>query len=158
MSALITWEWGYLLASMMWGMALALCYDFIRIFRRIVAHSGTVWIFVEDIVFWMCCGFAVFHVTFLINDGIVRSFSIVGFILGAFIYRVATNDWLVEIITVLVNFILKPLKILIKYSKIIFGKIGCGFKKLHFKAKVTINEKVRDKTGKAGKTEKTKAF
>lgn len=158
MSALITWEWGYLLASVMWGMVLALCYDFIRIFRRIVVHRGILWIFVEDIVFWMCCGFAVFHVTFLINDGVVRSFSIAGFVLGAFIYRYATNDWLVESVSKMVNFVLKPLKILIKYFKIIFEKMCSGLQKLHRKVKVTINEKVRDKAGEAETTEKTKAF
>ena len=78
MSTLITWEWGYLLTSMMWGMVLAGCYDIIRVFRRVVVHRGVRWIFAEDMVYWMCSGFVIFHVTFLINDGIIRSFSIAG--------------------------------------------------------------------------------
>ena len=52
MSTLITWEWGYLLASMMWGMVLAGCYDIIRVFRRVVVHRGVRWIFAEDMVYW----------------------------------------------------------------------------------------------------------
>lgn len=142
MSALITWEGGYLLTSMMWGMALAFCYDMIRIFRRIVTHSGIVWIFVEDIVFWMCCGFVVFHVTFLVNDGIVRSFSIGGFVLGAVIYKYAAGTWLVDGISKIINFILRPLKISVKYLKMLLKRISGAKGRLRAKAKVTMNEKV----------------
>lgn len=152
MSTLITWEWGFLLTSMMWGMILALIYDFIRIFRRIAAHKGIIWIFAEDIVFWMCCGFVIFYVTFLINDGIVRSFSLIGFGAGAVIYRYATKGWFVENVSRAINFILKPLKILIKYIKIGIGKCLYGLKKLYSGTKVRINEKVRDKAGKTGET------
>lgn len=150
MSTLITWEWGFLLTSMMWGMILALIYDFIRIFRRIAVHKGIILIFAEDIVFWMCCGFVIFYVTFLINDGIVRSFSLIGFGAGAVIYRYATKGWFVENVSRAINFILKPLKILIKYIRIRIGKCLCGLKRLYSKTKVRINEKVRDKAGKTG--------
>lgn len=152
MSTLITWEWGYLLTSMMWGMILALAYDFIRIFRRLVFHKGIIWIFAEDIVFWMCCGFVIFHVTFLINDGIVRSFSLVGFGIGAVVCQYATKGWFVENVSKAVEFILKPLKILIKYIRIGIGSCLCRFKNLRAKVKVRIDEKVRNKTGEAGKT------
>lgn len=158
MSTLITWEWGYLLTSMMWGMVLALVYDFIRIFRRIALHKGIMLIFAEDIVFWMCSGFVIFHVTFLINDGIVRSFSLAGFALGAFIYRYATKGWFVENVSKAVNFMLKPLKILIKYIKIGLNKCSSSIGLLSDKVKVKVHEKVRDKAGKTGKTEKTKTF
>jgi len=141
MSRLITWEWGFLLASMMWGMVLAAFYDVIRIFRRIVIHRGIKLIFAEDIVFWMCSGFAVFHVTFMINDGVVRSFSIVGFVIGALIYRAATKNWLVQGVCAIVKFLLKPLKIAVKYFKM---SIKDAPKKGSY-------EKVRDEAGKTGK-------
>ena len=150
MSTLITWEWGYLLTSMMWGMVLAGCYDIIRVFRRVVVHRGVRWIFAEDMVYWMCSGFVIFHVTFLINDGIIRSFSIAGLAMGAAIYRVATHNWLVDMLAACINFLLIPLKMLVRYFKMLFSWI--------FKVKVTLDEKVRDKTGKTGETEETETL
>lgn len=98
----------------------------------------------------MCSGFVIFHVTFLINDGIIRSFSIAGFAMGAAIYRVATHNWLVDMLAACINFLLIPLKMLVRYFKMLFSWI--------FKVKVTLDEKVRDKTRKTGETEETETL
>lgn len=137
MSSVIIWEGQYFLICMMWGMALSLAYDFIRIFRRVWIHRRTMFTAAEDIVFWIISGFVIFHVMYLENDGIIRSFAVLGLALGAVLYHFATAGWLVENVA-------KPLKFLVKYIKIVSGYI---------KGRIAWYEKVRDKAGEAEKNQ-----
>lgn len=65
-----------------WLMAL---YDVLRIYRRAVRHSWF-WVGVEDLVYWMIAGFAVFYLLYLENDGALRGFVIVSVLLAMAVY------------------------------------------------------------------------
>ncbi len=58
---------------------MSIVYDCIRIVRRVIIHHKVLPLAIEDILFWMFSGFVIFHVMFMVNDGIIRSFSIGGF-------------------------------------------------------------------------------
>lgn len=118
MSEIITWEWRFLAISMMWGMALSVLYDILRIFRRVVIHRKVYVMAAEDILFWMFCGFFIFHVTFMVNDGIVRAFSVIGFVLGSLMYQYTLSPYFVKYSAKAIRFVLKPLKKLFKYIRI----------------------------------------
>lgn len=115
---LIAWEWTALFASIYWGMILSAEYDCIRIFRRIIKHHKVWTMSLEDIIFWINAGITIFCITYELNDGIVRSFSIVGFILGAIIYRYSFGKIIVKYVSQIILFILKPLKKAVKFIKI----------------------------------------
>lgn len=127
-SELIAWEGGTLLTSLFWGMILAGEYDCIRIFRRIIKHRKVWTIAVEDILYWTNAGITVFCVIYELNDGIVRGFSVAGFIVGAVIYRFSFGLFFVKYISKLILFVLKPLKkcwCLIRMAlKKVFGKVS----------------------------------
>ncbi|MDO5402041.1 MAG: spore cortex biosynthesis protein YabQ [Eubacteriales bacterium] len=107
---MITGEIDTLIRAMLWGMILALEYDCIRIFRRVIKHYHVWSMSVEDIIFWINVGFTVFAVTYDANDGIVRGFLIGGFIAGALVFRGSFSSVYVRYISRLVIFILKMLK------------------------------------------------
>lgn len=149
MSVVIAWEWGFFLTSMFCGMFLCGIYDCIRVFRRIVIHHTQIWIFVEDILFWLYGAMVIFKVAYLMNDGIIRGFSLMGFVLGALIYHMATYGWLVKNVVKLLLFLFRPLKMLREYIRITVHKAEERRKD---------NAKVRDKAGQGSKDKKTKTL
>ena len=130
----------------MWGMVLSVVYDVIRIFRRVIIHHKVPVLVAEDILFWMASGFVIFHVTFMVNNGIIRSFSIVGFIIGSAMYQYTVSYYLVKYISRIIIFVIKPLKKLVK-------SITMVLKRLRMEKKP--DEKIRDKEKQRIKNKKT---
>ena len=55
------------------GAGLLLCYDFLRIFRRLIRHK-TWGIAAEDLLFWLCCALVMFGFMYRMNEGVIRDF------------------------------------------------------------------------------------
>ena len=63
------------MSALFLGMVLALEYDCIRIFRRVIRHKN-IWVMsAEDILYWIYAAVTVFCMTYEVNDGILRGFS-----------------------------------------------------------------------------------
>ncbi|MGN0143062.1 MAG: spore cortex biosynthesis protein YabQ [Roseburia sp.] len=75
----------FLGVSVLLGAGMFLLYDCLRILRRIVPH-GTVWIGVEDFLYWLVCTGAVFVMLYFQNDGMVRGYSLGGILVGMLFY------------------------------------------------------------------------
>ena len=172
MSNLITWEWKFFAIAVMWGMILSIVYDILRIFRRVIIHRKVTILAIEDILFWMVSGFAMFHVIFMVNDGIIRSFALLAFILGSAMYQYTVSYYLVKYISkmliflkrmsikIVVKLIINPLKKLCKSFTIRINKSRMQ-KKEKQRLKRTVkksDEKIRDKKEQRIKNKKTKAF
>ena len=67
------------------GIGLAVLYDIFRIFRLIL-FSGTISIFIQDILFWSISGCATYIYILAINLGEIRFFILAAELLGALIY------------------------------------------------------------------------
>lgn len=78
------------------GAALFLLYDFLRIFRRIVPH-GSLWIGVEDILYWLIYTGVVFVMLYRENDGMVRGFAIGGLVFGMLLYFLLLSRFVVRL-------------------------------------------------------------
>lgn len=76
----------YVGASFFWGVLLMFVYDFILVARRRFAH-GKVLKLVEDWLFWVIAALLVFQMIFALNNGIIRSFFVIAFVLGMYGYR-----------------------------------------------------------------------
>lgn len=76
----------YVGASLFWGVLLMFVYDFILVARQRF-HHGKVWILLEDWLFWTVAALLVFQMIFALNNGIIRSFFVVAFVLGMYGYR-----------------------------------------------------------------------
>ena len=82
--------------SVLTGACLFFLYDIFRIFRRIVPH-GTVWVAVEDFLYWLICSAAVFLLLYRKNDGMIRGFALGGVVLGMFLYFVALSRMVIKV-------------------------------------------------------------
>ena len=67
------------------GAALAFLYEFFRILRKLIAH-GTFWVSLEDLAYWLLCGFLIFRMLYRENSGAVRGFAVTAVVLGMLLY------------------------------------------------------------------------
>ena len=81
----VYWEWELLLLAIRLGIKLAFIYDGIRIFRFFVPH-GNIIISIEDLFFWIYAGIIIFELQLEQSNGVLRGFSILGMLLGMFLY------------------------------------------------------------------------
>ncbi len=77
------------------GAAMMACYDVIRIFRRLFTH-GTAWVSVEDVIYWVIFGLAVFLLMYRETDGRIRGYILGGIISGILLYYALLGKWLVK--------------------------------------------------------------
>ena len=128
MSLQISEEAMLIVMSIYGGLVLGLCYDAIRIFRRIF-YVGMVRIVIEDIIFWTVAAIFMFNIYLKYNYGRPRFFSIV-LTLGtmfAFEWLIGRRiiDKLPKKIKEIAGKVFKPLKKLLKVIKL---KIGINIK------------------------------
>jgi len=77
-------------AMLLVGMSVSLFFDFQRAVRKAVRKNGgknhTLSVMLQDLLFSACSLLLVLLVVYRINDGIVRSYIVLGFIAGAALY------------------------------------------------------------------------
>ena len=95
MSDHIYQESHFLLLSAVMGAAIALMYDFLRIWRRVVRH-GSFWTALEDFFYWIIVSVMVFGMLYYENNGAFRWFAVLGAGIGMIIYRWILGRFLVE--------------------------------------------------------------
>ncbi|MFQ9516698.1 MAG: spore cortex biosynthesis protein YabQ [Eubacterium sp.] len=150
MSPQINEELILLLMSMYGGLVLILCYDSIRIFRRLFSAS-IFRVIVEDFIFWTVAAIFMFNILLKYNYGRPRYFAI-----GAALGVMALFEWFIGrhivdklsgILKKIMNTLLKPLKkvwkvIKLKYSRLMIH-IRKKVKKCPDKHEQTREDKVR---------------
>jgi len=89
-------------AMVLYGCVVFAAYHVLLLFRAIVLHSRAV-TDAEDILFLIAAGFGFFFTAFEKNDGILRWYAFVGFLIGGYIYcRIfaflpeAVRKWLLQ--------------------------------------------------------------
>ena len=104
---------------------MAFIYDIFRIKRKKV-KSGTLMTYIEDLVYWVIAAFVIFSTVYLSNDGEIRSFVILGTLIGIILYTIFLSKIVVTIILALIKILTKiiiSLWKLITYPMIIIYKI-----------------------------------
>lgn len=86
MSANIRYEMELLSVSVLTGAGLMIVYDCLRVFRILCPHR-TVWVGVEDMLYWIYTSLMVFTLLYRENDGVVRSYVVVAIFLGMMLYQ-----------------------------------------------------------------------
>lgn len=139
MSGYIQYELQALIYFLISGILLTAIYDLLRVVRRIIPHSGLV-IGIQDLIFWIASGLFLFRQIFLKCDGSIRSFAVLGTILGAVVYHMTVSTFLVDflagILRIPVNgavFLIKRLLFLEKRCKIFVYNLKTRLKYRHRK-------------------------
>ncbi len=114
-------------AALLLGVRLKVCYDILRVFRKIIPHH-IVFISLEDLIFFTYAGLVSFGIIYVTNDGVVRAFIIEFICLGALIYNLVLGKrifWLLEkIIGKIKKTVRKVLKKVAKKVKIIVYSVS----------------------------------
>ena len=95
-SETIAGEAGLLLASFLFGIALMMLYDVLRIFRHMQKH-GTFLTAVEDILYWLICAIGIFALLYRENGGLLRWFVLGGVALGMLFENGCISPWVVRL-------------------------------------------------------------
>lgn len=84
------------------GAALLLCYDILVVLRRLIPHCKAV-IAVQDVLFWILAGFALFAGIYRGNEGNLRNFLFLGSIAGFFLCRETISPVFVKVLTTILG-------------------------------------------------------
>lgn len=135
MSEYIRYETILFFQSLGLGVFLILCYDLLGALRKVICHSVAVSA-AEDLVYWIGTGIVVFVCIYRENQGILRSFLVLGILLGAFICHLTFSPLIflvfTKILEVPVFFVKKAIKRLLflgKRGKILMYKIAVPVQK-----------------------------
>ena len=141
MSLQISEESMLIVMSVYGGLVLVLCYDVIRILRRIF-HVGFIRIIIEDIIFWTVAAIFMFNIYLKYNYGRPRFFSIILTMGTMFAFEWFIGRKIIDVLALKINKILrkivKPLKKAVKLIKLKISskrKLKKGRKKWHLKIK-----------------------
>lgn len=109
MGTLVQWELQYVSVTITVGIGLAVLYDCLRIWRRLIPH-GIIWLSVEDILFWMAASLITFTVCFVEDAGNIRWFAVAGEVLGAWMYHYTVGRILVKYVSYILIFPFRMIK------------------------------------------------
>lgn len=151
MSEEIILEVKFFLISIVCGILMLIVYDILRILRRVIKHPGYL-VALEDLLFWISGSFFIFTMIYKENYGILRSFSILGMVLGMVFYHNLVGDFLAEGISKGINWILKmvagatgfmtaPFRIIVKKLKNPMKYCIRGLKKKLKTVKIALTKK-----------------
>lgn len=126
MSPQISEEVLLLLVSMYGGLVLVLCYDAMRILRRI--FSASVYrVIIEDVIFWTVASIFMFNIFLKYNYGRPRFYAICAALGVMALYEWLIGrrivKWLSDILNKIMNSLLKPLKKVLKEIKLKYKQL-----------------------------------
>lgn len=116
------YETALFLQSALLGAVLLLCYDMLRIFRRVWRHSSAA-VAAEDLLFWVLTGLLVFAVIYRNNQGSIRAFLFLGIFLGMWLYHVAISTFFVSFFVKVLEI---PMKLVKKIRKVLLFWVKRG--------------------------------
>lgn len=106
------------LYSILTGAILGLLFDFFRGFR--FEGIKDIWVYLQDIIFWLITAVIIIISAFLINEGELRIYMLIGYLLGSIFYMLLFS----KIVLSALKFIASQIR---KGSKIIAGKVKSIF-------------------------------
>ena len=96
--------------SIITGMILGLIFDIFRGFR--LNRIKDIWVYIQDIIFWIVTAIIIIISAFIINNGELRGYMLIGYLLGAGFYMILLS-----------RFVLGGMKLLNKAIKKLSEKI-----------------------------------
>ncbi len=104
--------------SVIVGVILALIFDCFRLMRR-KGKTNNIIVYIQDIVFWLIAMIIIVASAFITNEGELRGYMFIGYILGALFYLGLFSKFILKHIGIVLDFIEKSLE----YPKRLYNKI-----------------------------------
>lgn len=116
MSTFVYYQLYVFLAAFYGGIVIGFMYDIYKIYRSMLKTKKFI-AAIQDVLFWIAISIIVIFVLVYSNDGKVRGYSLIGFILGSLIYNLLLSRIVVRTIKGFLNYIKKILYSIYKKIK-----------------------------------------
>lgn len=83
--------------SLFVGVILAVIFDFFRILRR-KGNTPNYLVYIQDIIYWIIVTIIIIMSAFITNDGELRGYMFIGYILGAVVYIVTVSRHILKFV------------------------------------------------------------
>lgn len=123
MSREIVQEITFFAHSVLMGLGITFVYDCIRVLRRLFKH-GTVLTSLEDLLFWLACGIAVFYMLYRENDGTLRWFAVMGAAIGMICYKLTVRNTFENVMSTCLH---KMMWLIFRFLQIVLKPFKCLF-------------------------------
>lgn len=104
------------------GIAIGIFFDIFRILRKSFKTPDIV-TYIEDIIFWILSGMFFLFVLFKVSNGQIRSYVVIGLILGILLYMFTISKHFIKISVNIINILKKIIIYPIKLTLNIIRKI-----------------------------------
>ncbi len=151
------------LMAMVWGAAIALAYDGLRVSRQLMPLPRWLY-FAEDFLFWIVEALMIYRLMFQYDNGAIRSYTMFGMLSGMALYLWIFGRWLskaaacflgavINWMKKILGFIFSIVKILLTPFRWVFGNMWriAVKKSRNLKKCVNLCLKLLKKTSKKGK-------
>ena len=104
------------------GIAIGIFFDIFRILRKSFKTPDII-TYIEDIIFWIFTGIFFLFVLFKFNNGEIRSYVMIGLLLGIMIYMLTISKHFIKANVIIINLIKKVISYPIKFIWNLLKKI-----------------------------------
>lgn len=91
------------------GIVLGMVFDIIRVTRKIIKIPDIL-VQIEDLLYWIVCGFIGFYILYVTNYAEIRPFIFIGMVLGAVFYFATFSIVFMKAATAVINYVKALLK------------------------------------------------
>lgn len=110
-------------SSVVIGAIMGVIFDFFRALRR-KGNTKNILVYVQDTIFWFIIAIIIIVSSFIINNGELRGYMLIGYILGALVYMLIFSKYIKFLFGVVLDFIEKIFGyILLPFEKIMTKKL-----------------------------------
>ena len=103
------------------GIILTVIFDLFRLFRR-NKKSKDIIVYIQDILFWIIVAIIIMFSAFITNNGELRGYMIIGYVLGSMLYLLTISNFLLNFFGNLLDKIEKILRKISDNIKRLFNK------------------------------------
>ena len=97
------------------GAILGILFDFFRALR--FKGIRDIWVYIQDIIFWLVTAVIIIVSAFLINDGELRGYMLIGYLLGAGFYMLTLSKIVLSGLKFIFNGVRKCCLFIVEKSK-----------------------------------------
>ena len=120
------------LSSVLIGAIMGVVFDFFRALRR-NGNTKNIIVYIQDIVFWLIIAVIIITSSFILNNGDLRGYMLIGYVLGALLYMLILSNYIKGMFIIIMNFITKIFKAIIQPFAIMLENLNKKDKKLENK-------------------------
>lgn len=107
------------MSSVLIGVIMGVVFDFFRALRR-KGNTKNIIVYIQDIIFWFIVAVIIITSSFILNNGDLRGYMLIGYILGALLYMIILSKYIKGLFIIIMNFLEKGINFITKpFNKLI---------------------------------------